>query len=610
MTNSYTPTINNIGLIEFLNSEKEWKTANAVLKDYVLFFVNEYEETQDYFIFGSHIMKTNIGLIKYKNNKVDNDNFEENLDYTIEDTELLNSKWSEILTKIKEEKVTVHAWLQDGQPLVASDNVVLVGFKNKIHKETSEKPQNMSVIENVISETYKKKYKVRTVLLREYNEIILKPKMCFANESNEEVINNLEEFELEILNSDVPILRCKVTSLQFDRISKHITDVLNNKETYINKVWREDIPNQFENDVNEIVEELLTDKNIFDLALQFVKKTCINIFNTSSSIKQFEYLLYELVSTAGVKLLAVGTSDNLQHLTYEEKFQVTRKGKFNGSKLIESFYNNYFLKFVYLIGTKHIYIDVMQDDEELDYEAKGMLEYYHRDQYAVWVIIRRALIILFAEKAQKTSGLSEAKLIESTTEEIIQSYFEDATIDLSQEEYRLQLLFLLMLYKKIDVKETMIFESLKRLIELLQKMQKKKSMDDFELMLMRNELFDRITIDDVDLMSGRQFEEFLCNIFAGMGYKCTLTKLSGDQGIDIILEKNGYKIGVQSKCYSTAVGNKAIQEVTAGLNHYGLDKGIVVTNNYFTTSAIELANSNKVSLWDRKVLADKINQFC
>lgn len=116
-----------------------------------------------------------------------------------------------------------------------------------------------------------------------------------------------------------------------------------------------------------------------------------------------------------------------------------------------------------------------------------------------------------------------------------------------------------------------------------------------------------ISIDEVDLMTGVEFERFVAKIFTKIGYSIELTKATGDQGIDVIAEKNGVKIGIQAKCYSSSVSNSAVQEATAGRNHYGLDKVIVVTNNYFTQSAIELAASNNVVLWDRNMLKEKLS---
>lgn len=120
---------------------------------------------------------------------------------------------------------------------------------------------------------------------------------------------------------------------------------------------------------------------------------------------------------------------------------------------------------------------------------------------------------------------------------------------------------------------------------------------------------DEVTIDDIDKMGGLEFEKFICVLFIKMGYKSNLTKASGDQGVDVIIENDLFKIGIQTKCYSDVVGNSAIQEATAGIKFYKCDKAMVITNNYFTKSAIELAKVNNVILWDRNILVRKINEY-
>lgn len=117
------------------------------------------------------------------------------------------------------------------------------------------------------------------------------------------------------------------------------------------------------------------------------------------------------------------------------------------------------------------------------------------------------------------------------------------------------------------------------------------------------------TIDDVDMMNGSEFEYFVCELYKKMGYKAEVTKQSGDQGLDVIVEKGDKRIGVQAKCYSGTVGNLAVQEAVAGKNYYHCDKVVVVTNNYFTPSAKELAHSNDVVLWDRDILKEKIKEI-
>ncbi|CAH2032191.1 protein of unknown function [Trichlorobacter ammonificans] len=134
--------------------------------------------------------------------------------------------------------------------------------------------------------------------------------------------------------------------------------------------------------------------------------------------------------------------------------------------------------------------------------------------------------------------------------------------------------------------------------------------DNFEQKLINKQITTKneITIEDADLMSGEEFEALVGKLFTQIGYAVSYTKKSGDQGIDIIAQKQGIRIGVQAKRYSGTVSNSAIQEVVAGKAHYNCTKAIVVTNSIFTQPAIELANSNGVILWDRNILKQKISE--
>jgi len=120
---------------------------------------------------------------------------------------------------------------------------------------------------------------------------------------------------------------------------------------------------------------------------------------------------------------------------------------------------------------------------------------------------------------------------------------------------------------------------------------------------------DKTTIDDIDSMNGIDFEHFLCDLFSKSGYKSEVTKGSGDQGADLIIEKFGERTVVQAKCYSGAVSNSAIQEAVAAKAHYNCSYAMVVTNSCFTKSAMQLANSNNVELWDREILEEKLKLY-
>ena len=118
---------------------------------------------------------------------------------------------------------------------------------------------------------------------------------------------------------------------------------------------------------------------------------------------------------------------------------------------------------------------------------------------------------------------------------------------------------------------------------------------------------ERITLERIDQYSGIEFERFMGSLFESDGYQVEYTQASNDKGIDIIIRRKGISIGVQCKCYNSPVSLSAVQEVFAGKIFYSLDKAMVVTNNYFTKSAIVLAESTGVILWNRDVLAAKMS---
>lgn len=108
----------------------------------------------------------------------------------------------------------------------------------------------------------------------------------------------------------------------------------------------------------------------------------------------------------------------------------------------------------------------------------------------------------------------------------------------------------------------------------------------------------------VNSMNGIQFEHYCASILPRMGFSSIkVTKASGDQGVDIIATKNGVRYAIQCKHYSGNVGNFAVQEVFAGAKYYGCSRAAVITNSYFTQSAIDLANATGVILYDRSDLA-------
>lgn len=116
------------------------------------------------------------------------------------------------------------------------------------------------------------------------------------------------------------------------------------------------------------------------------------------------------------------------------------------------------------------------------------------------------------------------------------------------------------------------------------------------------------TIYDIDKLSGRDFEYFLYYFFRKQKIRTKLTPYTHDFGADLILKYHGDKIVIQAKRWKENVGIKAVQETIGAVAYYKCDRGVVITNSFYTLSALELAKKSNVMLIDRKGLSLMLQQ--
>jgi HJR/Mrr/RecB family endonuclease len=230
-----------------------------------------------------------------------------------------------------------------------------------------------------------------------------------------------------------------------------------------------------------------------------------------------------------------------------------------------------------------------------------------RNEYIIaWILFQEALITYYSKVFESKFPLFNAELELNSLNEYVRIFCND--ISTSNDKHTINLFHLFLLDKQIIKRKNSIVSTFNEVENFVADVLKDRENERFEALLLGNTSFDkpRYSIDDVDLMNGSEFESFVSSLFSKMGYITEVTKQSGDQGLDVIAEKQGKRLGIQAKCYSNTVGNSAIQEAVAGMNYYHCDKVIVVTNNFFTNAAIELAKANNVVLWDRNLLKEKI----
>ncbi|SEC21823.1 DNA polymerase III subunit gamma/tau [Paenibacillus sp. GP183] len=79
-------------------------------------------------------------------------------------------KWSQVLSAVKEKKITVHAWLVNGDLVSVAGDTLLVAFKNDMHRNTTEKPENKQLIEQVLTSVLGKSYRLVTIMRKEWDD--------------------------------------------------------------------------------------------------------------------------------------------------------------------------------------------------------------------------------------------------------------------------------------------------------------------------------------------------------------------------------------------------------------------------------------------------------
>lgn len=139
------------------------------------------------------------------------------------------------------------------------------------------------------------------------------------------------------------------------------------------------------------------------------------------------------------------------------------------------------------------------------------------------------------------------------------------------------------------------------------KLHRQELLDRRELLLHKGSSASENTIETtlrrVDCMDGHSFERWCADLLKLNGFEnVSVTPGSGDQGVDILAEKDEVKYAIQCKCYSNDLGNSPVQEIHTGRTVYKCQIGIVMTNQGFTDGAKKVAEATGVLLWGREKL--------
>ena len=102
--------------------------------------------------------------------------------------------------------------------------------------------------------------------------------------------------------------------------------------------------------------------------------------------------------------------------------------------------------------------------------------------------------------------------------------------------------------------------------------------------------------NNLNNQKGIAFENQCMKILISKGWRVEETPKSGDQGIDLIASIENYRLCIQCKDHKKPIGNKAVQEVSAGKKYWNGTHAILVSQSGYTKSAYKLAAANNVLL--------------
>ena len=104
-------------------------------------------------------------------------------------------------------------------------------------------------------------------------------------------------------------------------------------------------------------------------------------------------------------------------------------------------------------------------------------------------------------------------------------------------------------------------------------------------------------------LSGVEFEQELGEVFKQLGYVVQSTPSTGDQGIDLILKKDGKTTIVQCKGYQSPVGPSVARELFGSLVASKADDAILACTGGFTQGVKQFVRGKRINLLSAAELA-------
>ena len=217
------------------------------------------------------------------------------------------------------------------------------------------------------------------------------------------------------------------------------------------------------------------------------------------------------------------------------------------------------------------------------------------------------------------------KLIDVNEIEITQKNKKQALINIMIENYgkilkKEENKFIYYLIKLIAIQKDDInnyISSLKRIDKIIESINDEIALEEAEKekeRILGGDLSKEITLNRLKMTyasvtSPAEFEKYIADLYERLGYTIDeVVDKNKRGGADIIAFKDNIKYVIQVKYYTKPVNKNGIIEVVAAKKLYKANKGIHVTNNSYSMSAMQFAAQNNIELIDGEIIEEYINE--
>jgi len=100
------------------------------------------------------------------------------------------------------------------------------------------------------------------------------------------------------------------------------------------------------------------------------------------------------------------------------------------------------------------------------------------------------------------------------------------------------------------------------------------------------------------MLSARQFEFEIANLFRLKGYTALATRFTKDDGVDVRASNDQEKIIIQCKRWKHPVGRAVIDELAGVWKRSDVQRAILATTSTFSEDAKQAAHKHHIELWD------------